>query len=78
MVFCFPLVALPFDFHGCDGWFTVRVTTCGEFDRALKIASQGDRGAYIEVVNDKYAAPPLALKLHESVKTLPNAVTSTR
>jgi indolepyruvate decarboxylase len=41
-----------------------------EFDRALKIASQGDRGAYIEVVTDKYAAPPLALKLHESVKTL--------
>jgi hypothetical protein len=31
---------------------------------------QGDRGAYIEVVTDKYAAPPLALKLHESVKTL--------
>jgi len=55
---------------GCDDWFTARVTTCGEFDQALKIASQGDRGAYIEVVTDKYAAPPLAMKLHESVKTL--------
>jgi indolepyruvate decarboxylase len=55
---------------GCDDWFTARVTTCGEFDQALKIASQGDRGAYIEVVTDKYAAPPAALKFHESVKTL--------
>ncbi len=34
------------------------------------VASQGDRGAYIEVVTGKYAAPPLAVKLHESVKTL--------
>jgi indolepyruvate decarboxylase len=55
---------------GCDDWFTARVTTCGEFDQALKTASEGDRGVYIEVVTDKYAAPPLALKLHESVKTL--------
>jgi indolepyruvate decarboxylase len=55
---------------GCDDWFTARVTTCGEFDQAAKIASQGDRGAYIEVVTDKYAAPPLAMKLHENVKTL--------
>jgi indolepyruvate decarboxylase len=55
---------------GCDDWFTARVTTCGEFDQALTIASQGERGAYIEVVTDKYAAPPLALKLHESMKTL--------
>ena len=25
---------------GCDGWFTARVTTCGEFDQALKAAEQ--------------------------------------
>jgi hypothetical protein len=55
-----------------------------EFDRALKIASQGARGAYIEVVTDKCAAPPLALKLHESedslpdLTLLPNTVTSSR
>jgi indolepyruvate decarboxylase len=55
---------------GCTDWFTARVTTCGEFDEALKAASQGDRAAYIEVVTDKYAASPLAMKLHESVKTL--------
>ncbi len=55
---------------GCDGWLSARVTTCGEFDQALKAASQGDRAAYIEVVTDKYAASPLAMKLHESVRTL--------
>ena len=55
---------------GCTDWFTARVTTCGEFDQALKTASEGDRAAYIEVVTDKYAASPLAMKLHESVKTL--------
>ncbi len=54
----------------CDGWFTARVTTCGEFDQALQAAEQGSAGAYIEVVTDKYAASPLSMKLHESVKTL--------
>src|SRR5882762_2685480 len=53
----------------CDGWFTARVTTCGEFDQALKATEQGNAGAYIEVVTDKYAASPLSMKLHESVKT---------
>jgi len=55
---------------GCDDWVTARVTTCGEFDQALKATSEGGRAAYIEVVTDKYAAPPVALKFHESVKTL--------
>jgi indolepyruvate decarboxylase len=55
---------------GCDDWFTARVTTCGEFDHALKTASECGRGVYIEVVTDKYAAPPLALKFRESVTTL--------
>jgi indolepyruvate decarboxylase len=55
---------------GCEGWFTARVTTCGEFDQALNVAEQGKTGAYIEVVTDKYAASPLSMKLHESVKTL--------
>jgi len=55
---------------GCDDWFTARVTTCGEFDQALKATSEGSGAAYIEVVTDKYAAPPVALKFHESVNTL--------
>jgi indolepyruvate decarboxylase len=58
---------------GCDGWFTARVTTCGEFDEALKAARRKDRAAYIEVVTEKYAASPLSQKLRESVATLYNA-----
>jgi indolepyruvate decarboxylase len=55
---------------GCDDWFTARVTTCGELDQALKAAAQSDRGAYIEVVTDKYAASPLSVKLHDNKKIL--------
>ena len=55
---------------GCDGWFTARATTCHELDNAIKDAEVCDAGAYIEVVTDKYAAAPLAQKLHESVATL--------
>lgn len=55
---------------GCDGWFTARVTTCGEFDEAIANAEKATSGVYIEVVTDAYAAPPLSLKLHESLETL--------
>jgi indolepyruvate decarboxylase len=55
---------------GCDGWFTARVTTCGEFDQALRTVQEGGGASYIEVVTDKYAASPLSMKLHESVKKL--------
>jgi indolepyruvate decarboxylase len=57
---------------GCQGWFTARVTTCGEFDDALKTAEQADGAAYIEVVTDAYEAPPLYKKLHENVKSFYN------
>jgi indolepyruvate decarboxylase len=55
---------------GCDGWFTARVTTCGELDAAMSKAEACGTGAYIEVVTDKYVAPPMAMKLHESIKAL--------
>jgi indolepyruvate decarboxylase len=55
---------------GCDDWFTARVTTCGELDEALTRADQDGAAAYIEVVTDAYAASPMAVKLHESLKTL--------
>jgi indolepyruvate decarboxylase len=55
---------------GCDGWFTTRVTTCGELDQALRQADQNGSASYIEVVTDEYAAPPLAQKLHENRDTL--------
>jgi indolepyruvate decarboxylase len=55
---------------GCEGWYATRVTTCGEFDDALKEAGQNGAASYIEVVTDKFAASPLALKMHENVGTL--------
>jgi indolepyruvate decarboxylase len=55
---------------GCDDWMTARVTTCDEFDAALKNAAKASTGVYIEVVTDAYAASPLAMKLHDAVKTL--------
>ena len=55
---------------GCDGWFTTRVTTCGELDQALQQAGQNGSASYIEVVTDEYAAPPLPQKLHENRDTL--------
>ena len=55
---------------GCDDWLTARVTTCEEFDQALQAAGKSHSGVYIEVVTDAYAASPLAMKLHDAVKTL--------
>jgi len=55
---------------GCDDWLTAKVTTCGEFDQALGAAGTCNTGTYIEVVTDAYAASPLAMKLHDAVKTL--------
>jgi indolepyruvate decarboxylase len=55
---------------GCDGWYTARVTTCGELDQALETAGSGTSAAYVEVVTDAYAASPLALKLHDSLRSL--------
>jgi len=54
---------------GCDGWLTARVETCGELDKALKDAERAQGAAYIEVVTDKYAAPPLARRLRENLGT---------
>jgi indolepyruvate decarboxylase len=36
----------------------------------LEGAGKSNTGAYIEVVTDTYAASPLAMKLHDAVKTL--------
>jgi indolepyruvate decarboxylase len=52
---------------GCNDWYTARVGNCGELDEAMKSAEQGDKAAYIEVVTDTYAAPPLAMKMHENI-----------
>lgn len=55
---------------GCTGWYTARVTTCGELDDAMATARAHDGGVYVEVVTDRYAAPPLAQQLHDNLATL--------
>ena len=55
---------------GCEGWFTARVTTCGELESAIETAESSGTGAYIEVVTERYAASRMSQKLHESVATL--------
>jgi indolepyruvate decarboxylase len=57
---------------GCAGWFTARVSTCGQLDEVLKTAEQVDGAAYIEIVTDAYEAPPMYKKLHENVESFYN------
>jgi len=46
------------------------VRTCAELDAALEQAAGARTGVYIEVITDPNAASELALKLHDSMKTL--------
>lgn len=55
---------------GCTDWITMSVRTGAELDSALHKAAGAHTGVYIEVVTDAYAASELALKLHDSMKTL--------
>lgn len=55
---------------GCGDWLTARVTTNAELDAAMEQAATCGTGAFIEVVTEKMAAPPMAVKLHESIQTL--------
>jgi indolepyruvate decarboxylase len=57
---------------GCRGWFTARVSTCGELDGALDRAEQADRAVYLEIITDAYEAPPLYRKLHDNVSSFYN------
>jgi len=55
---------------GCNGWFTARVTTCEELDKALEISSHASSGAYVENITGKYESSLMAAKLGESLKAL--------
>jgi indolepyruvate decarboxylase len=55
---------------GCDGWFTARVTSCGELDEALRTASASTDAAYIEVVTGTYESSPLAAQLGKRMKEI--------
>jgi indolepyruvate decarboxylase len=47
---------------GCEDWFTAKVATLGELDRALARASKGDAACYIEVIGGR-TDYPAGLKL---------------
>jgi indolepyruvate decarboxylase len=55
---------------GCTDWFTARVATNAELEAAMEKAETCGTGAYIEVLMDKMAASPMALKLHEAFQAL--------
>jgi len=50
---------------GCEGWFTARVTTCGELDAAMAKAESAGTGAYIEIITSKNSAHPLTKHMRE-------------
>jgi indolepyruvate decarboxylase len=55
---------------GCTDWITLSVRTDAQLKNALQTAADARTGVYIEVLTDAYAASELALKLHDSMKTL--------
>ncbi len=55
---------------GCKDWFSARVSTNNELDEAMRQAETNGTGAYIEVVTDRNAAPPVAMALHQFITTL--------
>ncbi|MFG2301875.1 alpha-keto acid decarboxylase family protein [Actinacidiphila glaucinigra] len=55
---------------GCEDWFTARVSTLAELDRAMDAAGKAGTGCYIEVMTDTYTAPPLAGQLHDNIESL--------
>jgi indolepyruvate decarboxylase len=57
---------------GCEGWFTAKVTTCGQFDQALEAAARATSGVYIEIVTGMYESSPMAAKLGGGLKALHN------
>ena len=55
---------------GCRGWFTARVTTLGELDKAMKAARASSTGAYIEIIAGKMDMPPLLAFAHGRLKAM--------
>jgi len=50
---------------GCEDWYTAKVASRAELEEAMEKAETCGVGAYIEVVMDKMAGPPLAMKIRE-------------
>jgi len=48
----------------CEDWFTAKVATLGELDRALARDSNDDTACYIEVVGGRTDAPAVLVAAH--------------
>ncbi|MGA8694504.1 MAG: thiamine pyrophosphate-binding protein [Xanthobacteraceae bacterium] len=55
---------------GCADWFTARVTTLGELDRAMKAARANKSGAYIEIIGGRMDMPPALAFAHGQLKAM--------
>jgi indolepyruvate decarboxylase len=55
---------------GCQGWFTVKVTTLGELDAALARAATGEGACYIEVVGGRMDFPAGLAAAHQRLDAL--------
>ena len=52
---------------GCDGWFSVRVSTVGELDAAIEKANTFDGASYIEVMIPASESQPLPLAMQNQI-----------
>jgi indolepyruvate decarboxylase len=50
---------------GCKDWYTAKAASRAELEEAMERADTCGVGTYIEVVTDKMAGPPLAMKIRE-------------
>jgi indolepyruvate decarboxylase len=55
---------------GCEDWFTAKVATLGELDRALARASKGDTACYIEVVGGRTDYPAGLVEAHKHLDAM--------
>lgn len=52
---------------GCNDWITRKATTCGELDKIMEELGNLDSGAYIEIMTQKFSAPPLMEAIHKNL-----------
>ena len=52
---------------GCDAWFSVRVSTLAELDKAIEKANSFDGGSYIEIMIPAAESVPLPMDIQDQI-----------
>ena len=52
---------------GCEGWYTAKVSTCGELDDVMKKIEEKGGPAYVEIVTEKYMSPLFLERLKDEL-----------